>query len=1099
MSGLPDREQRRDAVLADGHVFVWASAGTGKTHTLTLRALYLLLTAPFLERAKETGYVQMYTADDRAQRMRSARGVIRRYVLTTFTRKAAAEMQERLFGYFELIASAESFEKLCATVAGLNQGHGDDQLIEVVNVVLGHLNSRYDWLRRGAEALAELATELQVCTLHSLAVTMLRRHPIAAGIPPTAQFAEEDEGAQPDVKSLLVSKWWERVAADPELGAAFAEVSKVSNVLQMSEWLEAVYDDRWIVEEMEMVSFDRDDERVEAFLAGARKLVNHAKAGTLKDVKALGEALGERGFTWERLCRTVDASQKKLFLDREPTKKLAEATAELTTKERAAFESAGTMYPLLVARWLRAERAETWEKWRAFLRAFADWADKAAVTELGVVTFDDMIRLAAELLTRDAGVRREERGRLWGILVDEFQDTDPWQLTLLECLVRRERTDEHEVTGFFVGDGKQSIYRFRDADLPAIERFHGRYGQIVKSACVSEYRLTASFRSLRPVIEFVNDFFQGAMPLPGYADERLQHVRAETGEKPVWLMLDRKEQHGEAGARRMWLARETARLIGEHRDKGGACRDVVVLVRTHTELEALLTELEASGIPVVSSGARTFYQQPETLDVLNVLIAAHDPLDTLAVGALLRSPMFGLTDDRVAQLLSAVPASRLFHGEDVVPDFVGDRVGKMRALCRSLRTMPVAQWLRNVREFVPTSHYAASDTQGRALVRIENVLASFHGVVSAGRVAPLEWLLTQRARAKDTHDDDAGADVSVTDESMEAVRVMTIHKAKGLQGKFVIVYGWHSVLHGTNGSRANRSSALSLTSEDGNLVRGFALNWGEVTVMTRDYTSAVTRNAELDAAELSRLAYVAATRARDRLVLLSPTVETEYRAKVSSDKVNTVVVGVDESAVESERVETYGVQPFGHDDLWMVRRKRCEADLMEPLLHKPSKPEHAGEGDAGEESDFAREARDVAMEAGTLLHAYLERHVSDVAFDEKKFVEVSADVGVDGKASDRARDALSAFLGGELHRRVREAKVLAREMPVLLTCDDKAWSGVMDLVVEEGGVVRGIDYKLKKKPARLPEDYARQQDLYTEALRRVFAGRTVAFEFWWLG
>lgn len=1099
MNGLPDRQQRRDAVLAGGHVFVWASAGTGKTHTLTLRALFLLLTAPFLERARGTECERLYKDNDRAQRMRSARGVIRRYVLTTFTRKAAAEMQERLFNYFELIASAESFEELRATVAGLNQGHGDDQLIEVVNVALERLEGGYDWLRRGAEAFAELATELQVCTLHSLAVTILRRHPIAAGIPPTARFAEEDEGAQQDVQSLLVSKWWEHVAADRELGAAFAAVSEVSTVSEMSRWLEAVYDDRWIVDEMKYDARKDDDDRVETFLGVARKLADHKQAGTLKDVAALGEALGERGFTWERLCRTVYAHRKKLFLDEDPAKKLQTAIAELSARERAVFASADAIYPLLVGRWLQGERADLWEKWRGFLKSFADWAGKAAVTELGVVTFDDMIRLAAEMLTRDAAVRREERGRLWGILVDEFQDTDPCQLALLECLVKREKANDHEVTGFFVGDGKQSIYRFRDADLPAIERFHDRYGEIVKSDRVSNCRLTASFRSLRPVIEFVNDFFQGAMPLPGYAEECLQAVRTEPGLKPVWMMLETEGKRARAGEKRTWLAREAARLIREHRENGGVYRDVVVLVRAYRELEALLPELEALGIPVVSSGAKTFYQQPETLDVLNVLIAAHQPLDTLAVGALLRSPMFGLGDDQVAELLSKVPASRLFHGDDAVPDFAAGPVGGMRELCRLHRTLPVAQWLRRVREFVPTAHYTAGDTQGRALVRIENVLASFHEVVVAGRVAPLEWLLTQRARGQDSYDADPGADVSVTDESMEAVRVMTIHKAKGLQGKFVIVYGWHGVLHGDEEQHRNKKAALDLSDEDGNKVRGFALEWGNVKVMTRGFPDASKWNDKLEAAELRRLAYVAATRARDRLVLMSTEKDEEYSGKLAAGTAELVFVRVDETAEEEPREETFEKRPAGHDDLWKDRAARCAADLATPLLRKPSQPEHSGEDDAGEESDFAREARDVAMAAGTVLHAYLERHVTDGSFEEEKFAAVATELGVEEKALDRARDALTRFYGSGDHKRVRGSTVLAREMPVLLSHDDKAWSGVMDLVVEESGVVRGIDYKLRKKPSRLPEDYARQQGLYTEALRRVFGGRKVEFEFWWLG
>ena len=99
---LPDSQMRQEAIMTSEHAFVWASAGTGKTHTLALRALYLLLNAPFLphESGERKGFVEpecsLYSAASRSERLRAARATIRSLVLTTFTRKAAAEMQTRL-------------------------------------------------------------------------------------------------------------------------------------------------------------------------------------------------------------------------------------------------------------------------------------------------------------------------------------------------------------------------------------------------------------------------------------------------------------------------------------------------------------------------------------------------------------------------------------------------------------------------------------------------------------------------------------------------------------------------------------------------------------------------------------------------------------------------------------------------------------------------------------------------------------------------------------------------------------------------------------------------------------------------------------------
>jgi hypothetical protein len=106
----------------------------------------------------------------------------------------------------------------------------------------------------------------------------------------------------------------------------------------------------------------------------------------------------------------------------------------------------------------------------------------------------------------------------------------------------------------------------------------------------------------------------------------------------------------------------------------------------------------------------------------------------------------------------------------------------------------------------------------------------------------LAWLLEQRARADrgDDFDADLGEDVSVTDESMAAVRVMTIHKAKGLQGKYVIVYGWQTTLDKRTPERARRKKPLCLTDHGGQIVRGYELDWGQLTIVSPSYPQADT-------------------------------------------------------------------------------------------------------------------------------------------------------------------------------------------------------------------------------------------------------------------
>jgi ATP-dependent helicase/nuclease subunit A len=1125
---ITDSAQRQQAVTTSGHAFVWASAGTGKTHTLTLRALFLLLTAPFDKRAKGTDCAMLYHADKRADRLRAARAAIRRFALTTFTRKAAAEMQTRLYEYLDLLAGASNFEALREQVAQMNSGRGDEQFIEVVECALKQAMD-FEALRAGAEALAELATELPVCTLHSFAAAVLRRHPIAAGIPPMAQFAEENETTAPDVDGQVIERWWQHVLADETLRKELGELSKTITIAQMSDWLEAVFEHPWIAQEME---FDTPDAgTVQEIRAACDALVNHPNAMGLTDVEDLRAVLAVTPFSWGKFCDLIHEKRAKLFLDRlavDKAKKLQIAIRALPANHRRYFESVTAIYPHILGKCLADEHDDAWAHWRNFVAKFATWADGAAIRELSVVTFDEMVRLAAKLLRTNEAVRREERTRLWAILVDEFQDTDPVQLQLLEELLRRDSPGDHELKGFFVGDPKQSIYRFRGADLPAIESFVDRYPKVVHAGKseVCELQLTASFRSQPAITNFVNAFFETSVPLPNYRGEKLNPVRSETGVTPEWRLLKPHAIAQSASAQREFAAWETARLIEEYKSADGngddAYSDIIVLARTHTEMDALLPILEAAGIPVVSSGAKTFYRQPEVLDALNLLIALHNPHDPLAVGALLRSPLFGLSDEQIYRVLQDTRTSELFRGENTllpsVPDGSRSRVEQMRALARERNGLGLAEWLRRVRQFVPAGVYAQQDSEGRAVVRIENVLTAYRSVVELGAIAPLAWLLEQRARADrgDDFDADLGEDVSVTDESMAAVRVMTIHKAKGLQGKYVIVYGWQTTLDKREPERTRRKKPLCLTAHGGQIVRGYELDWGQLTIVSPSYPQADTLNQQLEADEAKRLAYVAATRAKDRLLLLSPhTGEltdgllAEVKPAIdggasSATAVNaTLQATIVESRKGEPRYRESALQienPAAYGKIWLDRAADL-AQLPEAMLHRPSQPERVEEEDEAEVADYIQhkiqEAREISMQAGTLVHRYLERHLTEAELDESKFEQI---IGEDDgeKSIERARAVLHKFFCSPLHTRAMKATILGREAPIYLTVSDKPWGGVMDLIIEENGVITGVDHKVMEKPSVLMPEYEQQQQIYTEALHRLFPGRNVSFEFWWL-
>ncbi len=1103
---IPDAHQRLQAVLAPGHAFVWASAGTGKTHTLTLRALFLLLTAPFDPRASGTACARLYVAHQREERLAVAREISQRFVLTTFTRKAAAEMLTRLYEYLDSLASAPDWPALLSHISAMNRGHGDDQFRAVVEHVLPQAGS-FDALRAGAAALAELANELQVCTLHSYAAGILRRHPIAAGIPPDAQFAEEDHAAtELDPTAQLVDRWWRHVAADPELSERLAALLEHIPLADIEQWLVAIIQAPWIADELNFGPPDRQtlDELLaatDALVAGLAKArsnatnihrANAALSAALQQVRA--QKLGG----WKTFCEALRTADSAVIRSR--AKAAQDARAGLG-RLKSYYETFEAAYVPALRQCLATDLAPLWQQWRAFLGKFARWANGAVVRELNLVTFNEMIRRAVALLAGHAEVRHEERTRLWALLVDEFQDTDPVQLELLRQLLGRHSATDHEVRGFFVGDHKQSIYRFRDADLPAITQFVRTYPALMgpNAAAIQEFRLTTSFRSRPAVIHFVNEFFQQHCPLPDYAREKLAPLREDTGPTPAWRALPPELATQNVTSRRQELARETARLIQEYvqhaPSPATAYNDLLVLVAKHDELDALLPVLEAAQIPVVSSGAKTFYQKPEVLDALNLLLVLHNPHDALALGALLRSPLFGLSDADLYRLRQNIGDRSLLTPGAPVPEWlpanVRQRLETLRRLAAARAECALADWLRQVRTFIPDGLYARQDREGRAVARIDAVFAAFRRLRERGTVPPVEWLLNQRNRVRtvDHYDAEMGEDISVTDESVAAVRAMTIHKAKGLQGRYVIVFGWQSVLDKQTPNKRHADRWLYLTRPDGQPLAGFKLPWGSLPIISPNYVAVTALNRQLAAEEANRLAYVAATRAEDRLVLLSDKLPplADGHTTMTTQTITPIAPAAPAPPAPLPSIR----DPHAYTKLW--NQRVAILATTPPLLHRPSQAEPP-EDEAREATDFLHAQFDAAREIGTLVHRYLERHLTDAAFAAQKLRAFTPREETAAAASA----ILKNFFGSSNHQRARRGRILGREMPVYFAENGKQWSGVIDLVFEEEGKICGIDYKTGQPPAPLPVAYEQQQRLYTTALQRLAPGQPVIFEFWWL-
>ncbi|HEY5132690.1 MAG TPA: UvrD-helicase domain-containing protein, partial [Candidatus Krumholzibacteriaceae bacterium] len=284
---------------------------------------------------------------------------------------------------------------------------------------------------------------------------------------------------------------------------------------------------------------------------------------------------------------------------------------------------------------------------------------KAAI---GAVDFDDLLIRVRELCN-DADALDALRERYRYILVDEFQDTDPVQAEIVYLLAGEPggRGAPEPAPGklFIVGDPKQSIYRFRKADIEMYERVKER---LSKSG--ERLSITQNFRSVPGIVEWVNETFSEIMQ-PGSSGfqpryEAIHAAREGEGTPVTLLDLELDEENSKAGAVRAREGEAIARLI--HWLTGGGMTvkdsktgevrpvrfgDIAVIYPGTTGIDHYEEPLRAESIPYIVEGGKLYYTREEIRDLASTIWAIEDPYDPLALVSALRSPMFGASDEEL--------------------------------------------------------------------------------------------------------------------------------------------------------------------------------------------------------------------------------------------------------------------------------------------------------------------------------------------------------------------------------------------------------------------------------------------------------------------
>jgi exodeoxyribonuclease-5 len=510
---------------------------------------------------------------------------------------------------------------------------------------------------------------------------------------------------------------------------------------------------------------------------------------------------------------------------------------------------------------------------------FRDYKRAAALLD-----FDDLIFAARNLLRDHDEIRRALAGRYVHVLVDEFQDTDPLQTEIFWRLcgeppagASAAKWEDFKIRPgalFLVGDPKQAIYRFRGADVAAYVRARDAF---VAQDSSSVLPISTNFRSCAAILSYVNDRFKAPLSSvgqPGFTPLDPFHDDRSGGLCVAALDVAVADENGKASAEQRRdgeaeaVAEMCARLIGSEmvldRKSGGSrvCRpgDIALLAPTGRDLWRYEEALERRGIPVATQAGKGLFRRQEIQDLIALTRVLADRRDTLALGALLRGPLVGLTEEELLDIVWALPRSeddpealpRLDLGvdpESVKHPLARNILEKLQALRRQVNATTPHDLLSQAVDVLRVRPILLQRHHGQA----ERALANVDLYISLSRSYAVRGLRAFAEAMTAAWTDESRAVEGRPDAQEEAVALYTMHAAKGLEWPIVVPVNTMTGIIAAGTAVTDRESDCFHCPVFGVEPVGYA--------EARD-----AEKAELDR-EHVRLWYVAATRARELLVL----------------------------------------------------------------------------------------------------------------------------------------------------------------------------------------------------------------------------------------
>jgi len=1121
--------RRRIQNSLDESLLVEAAAGTGKTTELIGRIVALL---------------------------RTGRAEVEKVVAVTFTNKAAGELKLRLR------------QELDRALIYARRSRDASSRIEVE-----HLEN----------AIAHLE-EARIGTIHSFCADLLRERPVEARIDPA--FEELTEPEQRRLFRRAFRGWLEEKLSRP---CPVLQRVLVRNTGHYRLPSEELYEAAWNVLDhrdfdcpwerrpfLREEKIDRLLERV-VKLAGVSRLCKDEQDALyvgLIGVRELAEALrraddehrGRDYDRWEGLLvhlhddckRNLKKGRSRDFAPGVLRKDVVQEREDLIVELAAFVRDSGADLAAL----LQIEMRDLIDRYNSRKRA------------LGKLDFVDLLLMTRDLVKTNSEVRRYFQSKFTHILVDEFQDTDPLQAEILLLLA----ADDPDQTGwlevrpvrgklFLVGDPKQSIYRFRRADVVLYQELRDR----LKSRGVGLVHLTHSFRAPKPVQELINLAFAPEMN-EDRASGQPGYVPLEAGcipipGQPYVVALPVPNPYSEYGNQRKdkidaslpegvaafvnWLIQESGWKTRDVERGGGLVpikpRHVAVLFRRFASRGDDVTlkyreALEAREIPYVVAGATAVHVREEITTLRAALAAIEWSDDELSVFATLKGLLFAIPDSALFRYRELAGVLHPFRrrpeslNADLVP--VSQALDVIASLSRQRNRRPIVE---TIEELLETTRAHAGFALGRGG---HQALASLYHLCDEARNFEASGGISFRAFVEELEsqaEHDERSESLVLEESAEGVRLITVHKAKGLEFPVVILADLTAKLardasRYTDGIRRLCAQRLA-DCEPWDLL---------------DHRFEETAR---DEAEGVRVAYVAATRARDLLVVtalgqtprndgwLRPLYRVIYpepaRRRQSTPAPNcppfgdaAALAGYSDDCLMEQLIKP-GLHRAPDSSLevvwWDPRALTLDVEKryglrQDNLLGPPASPESARQYEAwktarqsvieaGVEPEFeivaateatsllpglqvsitsdtvgGRAGRPGGRRFGTLVHTVLR----DVPLaGTKQQVEQLARLhgrllGAPGGEVAAAVQTVMAALDHPLLQRARSAAICHREFPLAMRMDSgRLVEGVLDLAFMDDGAWTVVDFKTDADLPSRRRHYEIQLGWYVYALSSI--------------